>query len=89
MYTDIDYRAIKLAEYIAENKCTIRSCAKHFNMAKSTVHFDLKNRLKHLDRELYYKVREILNENFIEKHLRGGEATRIKYLDKHENGLEL
>lgn len=85
MYSDIDDRVLKIAEYIVENKCTIRACAKHFGMAKSTVHLDLKNRLKALDMELYLKIRKILNENFIEKHIRGGEATRIKYLDKSES----
>lgn len=87
MYDDVYYRPIALANYIIENKTTIRACAKHFNMAKSTVHFDLKNKLKNLDKTLYMEVRQILKENFEEKHLRGGEATRLKYLEKNERTI--
>ena len=75
-------RTITLANYIIENKATIRSTAKIFNMAKSTVHYDLSMRLPYIDNNLYNKVKQILNINFSQKHIRGGEATKQKYLKK-------
>lgn len=73
-------RTLNLANYILTTHSTIRKTAKVFNMAKSTVHYDLHYRLKQIDSSLYIKVAEILNMNFKEKHIRGGEATRKKYL---------
>ncbi len=71
-----------LASYIVENKSTIRATAKVFGYSKSLVHNDVSNKLKKINLGLYEEVKEILNKNFEEKHLRGGEATKNKYLKK-------
>lgn len=79
MTFDIEKRAIELANYILETQTTIRKAAKHFSMAKSTVHYDLSYRLKQIDYALYLEVAKLLQFNFNEKHLRGGQATKNKY----------
>jgi len=84
MYQDVYKRTIEYAYYIVENGATIRATAKKFGVAKSTVHYDLKNRLKYYDKDLYLKVREILHNNFEEKHIRGGMATKQKYLNEKQ-----
>lgn len=73
---------IKLAEYILDTKSTIRATAKKFDMAKSTVHYYLKCKLKEVAPDLYWDVKKLLEENFNEKHIRGGLATRQKYLNE-------
>ena len=72
-------RACRLAEYIIENRATIRSAAKKFGVSKSTVHKDLSERLEQFNRPLYLSVKEILDINKAERHIRGGIATRNKY----------
>ncbi len=67
-------------EYVIENKVTVRACASHFGISKSTVHKDLTWRLKKINPVLYGEVKGILDINKSERHLRGGEATRKKYL---------
>lgn len=84
MNNDVYRRTLEYAWYIVDNNATIRATAKNFNVAKSTVHYDLKNRLKYYDRDLYLKVKEILQINFNEKHIRGGMATKQKYLQEKE-----
>lgn len=84
MYEDIYLRTLEYAQYIVENNATIRATASKFGVAKSSVHYDLKNRLKYYDRGLYEKVRLILQNNFNEKHIRGGMATKQKYLQERE-----
>ena len=84
MYDDIYLRTIDYALYIIDNNATIRQTARKFNVAKSTVHYDLKNRLKIYDKELYLRVKKILQNNFEEKHLRGGFATKQKYLHQSQ-----
>ena len=84
MYDDVYVRTIKYATYIVDNSSTIRATAKKFGVAKSSVHYDLKNRLKYYDKNLYTKVRTILQNNFNEKHIRGGMATKQKYLNEKE-----
>ena len=84
MYQDIYLRTLEYAWFIVENKTTIRATAAKFGVAKSSVHYDLKNRLKYYDRDLYEKVRLILQNNFNEKHIRGGMATKQKYLQEKE-----
>ena len=79
MKSDIEERAIELAEYIIENKATVRSAAKKFGVSKSTVHQDLTRRLEKINRPLYLQAKEILEQNKAERHIRGGIATRIKY----------
>jgi putative DeoR family transcriptional regulator (stage III sporulation protein D) len=76
---DIEQRARDLALYIIEHNATVRDAAKHFGVSKSTVHKDLSERLRHIDRALYVQVRAVLEQNKAERHLRGGEATRRKY----------
>ena len=79
MKPDIGKRAVSLAEYILETGGTVRNAAAKFGISKSTVHKDLTERLERLDRELWLGVRAVLEKNKAERHLRGGEATRIKY----------
>ena len=75
----IEERAIKLAHYIIESKDTVRGAAKKFGISKSTVHKDVSERLKKIDRGLAKEVRKILDENKAERHIRGGMATKLKY----------
>ncbi|MBQ1729419.1 MAG: sporulation transcriptional regulator SpoIIID [Oscillospiraceae bacterium] len=79
MKISIEERAVELAEYIIESRATVRAAAKRFGVSKSTVHKDISERLKTADRTLYLKVKEILEINKSERHIRGGEATRKKY----------
>mgnify|MGYP004586902133 FL=1 len=82
----IEDRAILLAHYIIETKDTVRSTAKKFGISKSTVHKDVSDRLLKINPVLAKEVREILNENKAERHLRGGMATKLKYLkEKNAN----
>lgn len=78
-FVNIEKRAFELANYVLDNKSTIRNTAKYFSMAKSTVHYDLSYRLKKIDYPLYLQVAKLLQLNFNEKHLRGGQATKNKY----------
>ena len=75
----MEERAQELALYIIENKATVRAAAQKFGISKSTVHKDLSERLPAINRALYRQVKEILNENKAERHIRGGIATRKKY----------
>ena len=79
MYTNIEQRACDLAVFIIENKATVRTAAKHFGISKSTVHKDLTERLPRLNPSLYKQVRQLLDINKAERHLRGGLATKRKY----------
>lgn len=72
-------RCIILGEYLVSNKATVRAVAQKFGVSKSTVHKDITQILKKYDKSLYMDVKEILERNKQERHLRGGEATRIKY----------
>ena len=80
MYKSIEIRVIDEALYIIENKATVRQTAKEFKIGKSTVHKDVTVRLKELDRNLFLLVRDVLNYNLKERHIRGGNATKLKYL---------
>lgn len=71
-----------LAEYVIETSDTVRGAAKHFGISKSTVHKDLAYKLKKININLYNQVNSILQLNKSERHIRGGEATRQKYLNK-------
>ena len=79
MRSGIDERACRLAAYIIESRATVRAAAKKFGCSKSTVHKDLAERLPEIDRELARQVREILEVNKAQRHIRGGMATRKKY----------
>ncbi len=82
MNSDIEERTVAVAGYITDKKATVRSAAGHFGISKSTVHKDVTERLKSLNRDLYDSVRTILEENKEERHIRGGMATKKKYEEK-------
>ena len=75
----IQQRACDLALYIIKQRATVRAAAKEFGISKSTVHKDVKERLKAIDPDLYAHVSLVLSYNKSVRHLRGGEATRRKY----------
>ena len=75
----IEERCVILANYLVDNKATVRAVAKAFGVSKSTVHKDVTQVLKNVDKNLYLKVKEILEINKSERHIRGGQATRAKY----------
>ena len=79
MSDDIEKRACELAVYIIETQSTVRAAAKKFGVSKSTVHKDLSERLPAFHRTLYLQVKQVLDENKAERHIRGGIATRRKY----------
>jgi putative DeoR family transcriptional regulator (stage III sporulation protein D) len=84
----IDQRACELAVYIIETGATVRSAAKVFSISKSTVHKDLQQRLRKCDPALYHQVRQVLDKNKQERHIRGGLATKRKYQAKGTNSKE-
>ena len=86
MRTDMEERACDLAEYIVRNGTTVRAAARQFGISKSTVHKDVTERLERIDRPLYLQVKEILERNKAERHLRGGMATRRKYRERATQG---
>ena len=73
-------RCIILGKYIAENNSTVRQAAKHFSVSKSTVHTDVTKRLKSISPALAESVNDVLQKNKAERHIRGGLATKEKYL---------
>ncbi len=80
----IEERAVEVASYIIENNATVRQAAKKFGISKSTVHKDCTDRLRQINPALAKKVRGVLEINKQERHIRGGMATKEKYLHKHE-----
>lgn len=74
-----DKRAVLLGEYIVKNKATVRAAASQFGVSKSTVHMDVSERLKKINSGLYDEVRQVLDVNKEQRHIRGGLATREKY----------
>jgi len=74
-----DDRAVILGEYIVDTGATVRATAKVFKISKSTVHKDVSEKLYYINRELYRQVKEVLEKNKSERHIRGGLATRRKY----------
>ena len=78
----IEERAVNLAHYIIDSKDTVRGAAKKFGISISTVHKDVTERLEKINPALTREVRKILNENKAERHIRGGMATKLKYLKK-------
>lgn len=79
MTDTIEQRACALAVYIIETGATVRAAARHFGISKSTVHKDLSQRLPQCNRKLYEQVRQVLDLNKQQRHIRGGLATRRKY----------
>lgn len=76
---DIESRILEEARYFIKTKKTIRELSKHFNISKSTIHKDLQERLQYIDKTTFQKVKEILYQHLKERHIRGGESTKIKY----------
>lgn len=74
-----DDRLIEIARYFSEENATVRKAAAVFGVSKSTVHKELSVRLKEIDEELYKKVYDVMQLNKQQRHIRGGNATRIKY----------
>ena len=84
VYTNKD-RCEILGEYLIQNNCTVRAAASHFLISKSTVHKDVSERLSNVNPILYDQVKKILDKNKSERHLRGGDATKKKYLQISSN----
>lgn len=80
MKETVEERAVELGEFIAANKATVRMAAKKYGISKSTVHKDVSQRLCTLNPSLYAEVKAVLEHNKSERHLRGGEATKNKYI---------
>lgn len=80
----LDKRTVILGEYIVEHGSTVRDAAKTFGISKSTVHKDVSKRLKAIDPQLYTEVKQILEYNKAQRHIRGGLATKNKYLKKEK-----
>lgn len=73
-------RVVDAAKYIVENKTTVRDAAKKLGVSKSTIHKDVSERIEEIDKALAKKVRVVLDLNLDERHLRGGESTKKKYV---------
>ena len=78
----IEERAVEIAAYIIDNNATVRQTAKQFGISKSTVHKDVTERLIQINPALAIEARKALDTNKSERHIRGGMATREKYLHK-------
>ena len=76
----IEERAVEIAYYIIEHKATVRQTAKEFGVSKSTIHKDCTDRMVQINPILARQVREVLDTNKQERHIRGGLATKEKYL---------
>ena len=76
----IEERAVRLAKYIIDSKDTVRGAAKKFGISKSTVHKDMQERLKEIDKEKYTIINDIFKYHIEIRHINGGEATKNKYL---------
>ena len=78
----IEERAVEIAAYIIDHHATVRQTAKQFGISKSTVHKDVTERLIQINPALAKEARKVLDTNKSERHIRGGMATREKYLHK-------
>ena len=85
IYRESNDRCVLLAQYITEHHATVRKTARMFGISKSTVHKDLTEKLPHTHPVLYSEVKLLLDKNKAERHLRGGEATKRKYLAKKKS----
>lgn len=86
MEVTIEERACALGVYIVETGATVRTAAKYFGISKSTVHKDLSQRLPQYNKNLYSQVRQVLDANKAQRHIRGGMATRKKYQQRNAIG---
>ena len=82
-------RVHAIADYILETGCTVRACAAQFRVSKTTVHKDMRDRLKILNPEKARAVSRVLDGNREERHLRGGNATKLKYAKEEKQSLPL
>jgi len=82
MNDEMERRACELAAYVIETGATVRAAARKFGISKSTVHKDLTQRLRKTQPGLYEQVRQVLDRNKQQRHIRGGLATRRKYKGK-------
>ena len=83
MKSYIEERAVEIAKYIIDNNATVCQTAKQFGISKSTVHKDVTERLSQVNPTLAREARKVLDVNKSERHIRGGLATREKYLHQH------
>lgn len=84
MHDYIYQRVLEISDYILKTEATVRQVARNFGVSKSTVHKDVTERLPQINRHLARQIKKILDKNKAERHLRGGEATRRKYLSLRE-----
>ncbi|MDO5156681.1 MAG: sporulation transcriptional regulator SpoIIID [Eubacteriales bacterium] len=84
----IEERAINVAHFIIEKKATVRQAAKAFGISKSTVHKDVAERLLYINPTLAEEIREVLDVNKAERHIRGGMATKEKYSHQNTNHMQ-
>ena len=84
----IEERAIDIANYIIDYNATVRQTAKQFGISKSTVHKDVTERLSQINPALAREARKVLDVIKSERHIRGGLATREKYLHQSQNGIQ-
>lgn len=77
-------RSELIGEYVIETGSTVRAAAAYFGISKSTVHKDLTHKLKYLNPAMYSDVKTVLDKNKLERHIRGGEATKQKYILKKQ-----
>ncbi|QNO15181.1 sporulation transcriptional regulator SpoIIID [Alkalicella caledoniensis] len=86
MHDYIIQRVIEISEHMINTGETVREISKRFGVSKSTVHKDLVERLPMINTDLYEQVRDVLEKNKNERHLRGGESTRLKYMIDEKDG---
>ena len=86
--SDNKERCVMLGKFIIETNSTVREAAAKFGISKSTVHKDVTEKLMRTDRQLYGKVKKVLSKNKAERHLRGGQATKLKYSTLREQYLK-
>ncbi len=80
----IEERAVTIAQYIIDSKATVRQAAGRFGVSKSTIHKDMTERLPSINHVLAENVRKVLDLNKSERHIRGGMATKEKYMHQHQ-----
>lgn len=88
MHRHVPSRAEEIGKYVSETGATVRAAARKFGVSKSTVHKDLTARLKAQNLSLYERVQEVLRTNKEERHIRGGDATRMKYKKKSAKNIK-
>ena len=85
---NIKKRVISEAKYMIDTDKTIREIAKEYKVSKSTVHKDMKERLKNIDENLYQKIKEIIKKHIEIRHIKGGESTKKKYQKIAKNNVK-